>query len=176
MKLTIQSYARILDNLHDGLYLIDRDGKIIYWNKAAENISGFKAEEVIGHRCSDDILTHVDAQGKGLCFDGCPLKTTMEDGIPREGEFFMHHKHGHRIPIAMHASILTDDKEDVIGAIEIFTDISNQKANALRIKELEKLALLDNLTQLANRNYIEKELISCFEEKKRFDIPSPASE
>jgi diguanylate cyclase (GGDEF)-like protein len=41
----------------------------------------------------------------------------------------------------------------------------------LRIKELEKLALLDNLTQLANRNYIEREAQNRFEEKKRFNIP-----
>ena len=38
-------------------------------------------------------------------------------------------------------------------------------------KELEKLALLDNLTQLANRNYIEREIQSRFEEKKRFNVP-----
>lgn len=43
--------------------------------------------------------------------------------------------------------------------------------NALRVKELEKLALLDRLTQLANRNYIEKEIQSRFEGKKRFNFP-----
>jgi diguanylate cyclase (GGDEF)-like protein len=39
------------------------------------------------------------------------------------------------------------------------------------LKEFEKLALLDNLTQLPNRNYIEREIQSRFEEKKRFNVP-----
>lgn len=68
-------------------------------------------------------------------------------------------------------SILKDQENNVIGGIELFTDISNINANNLRIKELEKLALLDNLTQLANRNYIEKELHARFEEKQRFNMP-----
>jgi diguanylate cyclase (GGDEF)-like protein len=66
---------------------------------------------------------------------------------------------------------LTDGNGNVIGAIELFTDISNQAANELRVKELEKMALLDNLTQLANRNYITKEFQNRLEEKKRFNMP-----
>jgi GGDEF domain-containing protein len=41
-------------------------------------------------------------------------------------------------------------------------------ANELRIKELEKLALIDNLTQLANRHYIKEEIQSRLAEKKTF--------
>lgn len=52
----------------------------------------------------------------------------------------------------------------------MFTDISNQAANELRVKELEKLALLDNITQLANRNYIDREMQNRFEERKRFNL------
>ena len=171
MNLSAQSYAAILDDMYDGVYFVDLEGRITYWNKAAEIISGFSAEEVVGHKCSDNILTHVDAQGHGLCLRGCPLRATIKDGMPREGEVYMHHKNGHRIPVSMRASAITDKNGDIIGGIELFKDLTSRKANALRIEELEKLALLDNLTQLANRHYIEKELTGCFEEKKRFNIP-----
>ena len=57
-----------------------------------------------------------------------------------------------------------------MGAIELFTDISNREANSLRLKELEQLAFLDSLTRLANRNYIHRELKSCFEEMSRYDL------
>lgn len=80
----------------------------------------------------------------------------------------MHHKDGHRIPISVRVSILTNAKGKVTGGIELFTDISNQTATALRIKELEKLALLDRLIHLANRNHIEKEVQNRFDEEKRF--------
>jgi diguanylate cyclase (GGDEF)-like protein len=101
----------------------------------------------------------------------CPLAASITDGKPREAEIYMHHKDGHRIPVSVRISPLTDREGAIIGGIELFTDISNQAANTLRVKELEKLALLDNLTQLANRNYVEREIQNRFEEKKRFNVP-----
>ncbi|MGD8981987.1 MAG: GGDEF domain-containing protein [Desulfobacterales bacterium] len=171
MKLDKDSYARIIDNLYDGLYFVNRDRIITYWNKAAERISGYAANEVVGRSCSDNILTHVDNEGRSLCTGMCPLAATIADKTLRSAEVYMHHKDGHRIPIFVRVTPLTDAEGNVIGGIELFTDISNQTANALRIKELEKLALLDHLTRIPNRNYIEKEIQIRFEEKKRFDIP-----
>ncbi|HDP93929.1 MAG TPA: diguanylate cyclase [Candidatus Aminicenantes bacterium] len=164
-------FERIVENLHDGLYFVDKDRIITFWNKAAEKISGYMANEVVGKSCSDNILTHVDSEGNNLCTGMCPLAATISDGKPRETEIYMHHKEGHRIPVSVRASILTDSDNNIIGGIELFTDISNQAANDLRVKELEKLALLDRLTQLPNRNFIEKEISNRFEEKKRFNMP-----
>jgi len=171
MNLDTDSYQRIVDNLHDGLYLVDRDRVITYWNKAAERISGFAADEVIGRHCSDNILTHIDGDGNSLCTGMCPLAATMADGTSRETEIYMHHKDGHRIPVSVRISTLTDRDGTITGGVELFTDVSDQAANALRVKELEKMALLDNLTQLANRNYIERELHGRLEEKRRYDVP-----
>jgi diguanylate cyclase (GGDEF)-like protein/PAS domain S-box-containing protein len=171
MNLGKDSFERIIENLHDGLYFVDRDRLIRYWNKAAEHISGFSAKEVMGKHCSANILTHTDSEGNSLCTGMCPLAATIADKKPREAEVYMHHKDGHRIPVSVRVSALTDLDGNIIGGIELFSDISNQAANKLRMKELEKLALLDNLTQLANRNYIEREIQSRFEEKKRFDVP-----
>ncbi len=171
MNLVGDTFGRIVDSLHDGLYIVDRDRKILYWNKAAEKISGFAAAEVVGRFCSDNILTHVDAEGESLCLGRCPLAASIADRQPREAEVYLHHKDGHRIPVSVRVSPLTDAKDNMIGGIELFSDITNQSANALRVKELEKLALLDRLTQLSNRNYIEKEIQSRFDEKKRFNVP-----
>ena len=171
MGLEKDSYERIIENLYDGLYFVDRDRVITYWNKGAERISGFTADEVVGKSCADNILTHVDSQGNSLCTGMCPLAATIADGKLRETELYMHHKDGHRIPVSVRVSTLTDRDGIIIGGVEVFTDISNQEATKLRVKELEKLALLDNLTQLANRNYIEREIQSRFGEKKRLNVP-----
>lgn len=171
MKLEKDSYERIIENLHDGLYFVDRDRIITYWNKSAEKITGFTEDEVVGRSCSDNILTHIDSEGNRLCDGKCPLLATIADGKPRETEVYLHHKDGHRIPVSVRVSTISDKDGNIIGGIELFTDISNQAANELRVKELEKLALLDNLTQLANRNYIEREIQSRFEENTRFHVP-----
>lgn len=170
MKLENDSYEKIIENLHDGLYLVDQDRVITYWNKGAEKISGFAASEVIGKSCSDNILTHADSEFNNLCIQGCPLAASMVDGKLRDAEVYMHHRNGHRIPVSVRVSTLTDKDGNIIGGIELFTDISNHETNKSRVKELEKLALLDNLTQLANRRYIESEINNRLEEKRRLNL------
>lgn len=163
-------YDRILDNLYEGLYLVDRERKITFWNKAAEKITGFKTREVVGTSCLDNILTHVDENGNNLCEGLCPLAMSINDGKNREAGVFLHHKDGHRVPVSVRITNLIDGDGKVIGGIELFSDISNIKAIELRMKELEEMALLDNLTKLANRAYIEREIDMLFAETKRSGV------
>jgi len=171
VNLSHDSFQRIIENLYDGLYLIDQDGKISYWNKAAERITGFAAKTVVGKPCTDSILSHPDADGDNRIMAGCPVDTAAPDPGPREAEIYLHHKDGRRVPVSIRISVLTDAEERPVGYIGLFTDISGKTASELRVRELEKMALLDKLTQLANRYYIEREIRSRFEEKKRFNIP-----
>ncbi|MEN8209038.1 MAG: diguanylate cyclase [Candidatus Fermentibacteria bacterium] len=170
MSLKVDSFKRIIESLHDGLFFVNRDRIITYWNKAAEQISGFTAEEVVGKSCADNILTHIDSEGNNICIATCcPLEATILDGQPREIQLYMHHKKGHRVPVSIRVTTLTDEDGNIIGGIELFTKINDPTINELRVKELEKLALLDGLTQLPNRNYIEREINSRLEQRKRYE-------
>jgi diguanylate cyclase (GGDEF)-like protein/PAS domain S-box-containing protein len=171
MDLKNESFRKVVENLHDGLYFVDTNRVITYWNRAAEEITGFTAEEVVGRSCAENILTHMDSEGNNLCLNLCPLAAAMEDGQPRGAEVYLHHKDGHRVPVSVRVSTVVDDAGDIIGGVELFSDISSQEANALRLKELEKLALIDQLTQLANRVYLEREINGCLEENRRYGIP-----
>lgn len=162
--------SKILENLYDGLYIVDRDRVIRYWNKAAEEISGFKAAEVIGKSCADSVLTHVDSSGTDLCRGLCPLAVSLEDGAGRDADVFLHHKDGHRVPVSVRVIPLKDAEGRVIACAELFTDRSDNGSCEARIKELEEMALLDHLTRLANRSGIEREIRLRFEEQKRFGV------
>ncbi len=95
---------------------------------------------------------------------------TMNDRTPREAKVFLHHKQGHRVPVHVRATPLTDTNDQVVGAAEFFTDISSEETMQLRIQELEGLALLDSLTQLPNRHHLEPELSSRFHEMQRLGL------
>ncbi|EAT17077.1 sensor domain-containing diguanylate cyclase [Desulfuromonas acetoxidans] len=166
-----KNFRTILNELYDGLYFVDHTRTITFWNKAAERITGFTAEEVIGSCCGDDILTHVDDTGNNLCLGHCPLAATITDQSPRAAQVYLHHKQGHRVPVSVRISVLTDETGAVIGAAELFSDISDHRANELRVKELEQLALVDKLTQLANRRYIESQLEKHLTEFRRTQLP-----
>ncbi|MDC7247426.1 MAG: sensor domain-containing diguanylate cyclase [Sphaerochaetaceae bacterium] len=169
--LPTELYENLLNNLHEGLYIVDREMKITYWNDAAEQITGFSKEQVEQHRCSDNILRHVDADGINLCENGCPLHATIFDRKKREASLFLHHKEGYRVPVSVRTSYITDDRGNVTHGIELFTDLSGKEQTELRIRELERLALLDTLTQLANREFLMKEFSARFSEKRKYLIP-----
>jgi PAS domain S-box-containing protein len=126
----------ILDNLFDGVYFVDVDRRITYWNKAAERISGYSKPEVIGTSCTGNILRHIDSSGCELCLNGCPLAETIESGKSHESRIFLHHKLGYRVPISVRTSPVRDEQGKIIGAVEIFNDNSN---SLQMLQELEKL-------------------------------------
>ncbi len=163
-------YQKLLAHIRDGVYFTDSDRRIVYWNKGAERITGYSAEEVVGRCCRDNILVHVDENGLSLCKGHCPMAATIADAQPREASVFLHHKQGHRVPVQVRAIALNDEQGRVAGAAEFFNDTSSQETLQARIQELENLALLDSLTQLPNRHHIEPELVSRFHEIQRLQV------
>jgi diguanylate cyclase (GGDEF)-like protein/PAS domain S-box-containing protein len=164
-------YSTVVDNLHDGLYLVDHARRIIYWNKAAERITGFSADEVLGRGCSDNILVHVNAEGTSLCAGLCPLSATLRDHGTRETSVFLHHKLGHRLPVSVRVTPLLDSHGAVMGAVELFSDSSSVEALRARMAVLEHLSLIDPLTQLPNRRYVQSELEAQLAMLRRTGVP-----
>ncbi len=158
----------ILEHMCDGVYFVDRERRILFWNKAAERISGYPAEKVVGSHCYDNILNHVTENGTQLCLTSCPLHATIQDGKPREAEVFLHHADGHRVPILIRTAPLRDGNGVIIGAIEVFSDNSRLFH---RVKRLEQAANLDPLTGIANRRYMENRLEFALVEFQQHRIP-----
>jgi diguanylate cyclase (GGDEF)-like protein/PAS domain S-box-containing protein len=164
-------YKSVLDNLYDGLYLVNGNRRITYWNKGAERLSGYSREEVVGSRCADNILRHITEQGLSLCKSDCPLGKSIEDGKIRESEVYLHHKEGHRVPVLVRTAPLRDKENNIIGGVEIFGDNSRLMAIRRQIKDLQELALIDELTQVGNRRYIEVNISKRIDEMERYSWP-----
>lgn len=79
----------VLPHLFEGVYIVDKNRKIIYWNDGSEQITGYSAKEVTNSLCYQNILQHVDESGKHLCHDGCPLQKTLDNGIINEAHVFL---------------------------------------------------------------------------------------
>jgi len=144
----------MLDNISDGVYFTDTTRTIQYWNKGAERISGFPATEVLGHRCADKILMHVDAQGKCLCTSpSCPLVKCMNGQENHVERVYLHHKQGHRVPVRICASPIRNAAGEIIGGLETFHDVSSEMAALQQVDALKEEALLCPLTGVGNRRY-----------------------
>ena len=165
-------YRQLLDHLQDGVYCLDNDRKVTFWSKGAERITGYPASEVVGKSCADNILMHVDENGKQLCMcKSCPANKVIHGADSHEVDVFLHHKDGHRVPVSVRASKLENEEGKVIGAVEIFSERYDKLAMEERLAELQKLSLLDALTQVGNRRFGEDELRSHMNAFERTGVP-----
>jgi len=165
-------YKSLLDNLYDGVYFLDSERRITYWNKGAERLTGYQASEVVDCYCRNNILMHVDEEGTLLCGENlCPAVKTLQDGQPHEDEVYLHHKQGHRVPVSIRVSPILSPGGRVIGAVEIFSDNSTRVESKQTIEELRRIALLDPLTEVGNRRYIDMNLRFRLAEQERYGWP-----
>ena len=171
MAIETEFFRSLLENFYDGVYFVDRDRCITYWNKGAERISGYTAAEAIGTHCYNQLLNHIDDDGTCLCHGACPLAQTIVDGRSREAEIYLHHKAGHRVPVLVRVAPIVDPDGAVIGAIEVFSDNSAKMAALNRVQDLEKVAYVDQLTGLANRALTEITVRSRIDELSRYGWP-----
>lgn len=163
-------FEELIDNINDGLYFLDSERNITLWNQGAERITGYKKNNVLGKKCSDNILVPVDQWGTRLCDDMCPALKTLNDGKIHEAKAYFRHKEGYRIPVSMRTLPLKNNEMQIVGAVEIFYDNSPKLLMPQRILELDRMALLDSLTQVGNRRYIEIYLKSRLDEMQRYQL------
>src|ERR1017187_3432548 len=164
-------HAKLLENIFDGVYFVDAERRITYWNRGAESLTGYSAGEAVQRHCYDNFLGHVDEKGCALCTGDCPLTSTLLDGQRREADVFLRHKLGHRVPVYVRVAPITDQSGQIVGAVEVFNDISERKRVERRVHELEGMAFRDALTRLPNRRYIELKVKQSFEELHQFGRP-----
>ena len=162
-------HKKLLDQLDTGIYIVDMERRILYWNGGAERITGYLAHEVTGQFCHGDLLMHCDEEGNVLCGTLCPLKGVLCDGHPRECAVFLRHRHGHRVPVRVRSSPIRDSGGLVIGAVEVFDQTSAPARHAIR--QLEEFGCLDELTGAAHRRYGEMRVRQALEGLNEFRIP-----
>ncbi len=144
----------VLDQLWDAVYIVDNNKKILAWNRAAVELTGYTVEEVLGRECGPEVVGHMHDKVL-LCDLLCPLCKTLQDGDLREAQVTFRHKLGHRIPIYVRVLPLRDPASGTIaGAIEIFRGVATAASEAFsHYDQLEQMAYKDALTGIANRRY-----------------------
>lgn len=162
-------FNRIAKYLYEGVYVVDSARKIVFWNKGAEQITGYSADEVMNSYCYHDILKHVDSSGRRLCHDGCPLLNTIDTGKVNEADVFLHHKNGHRVPVTVKSMPLYDQSGNIIAAVEVFTDSRYRQDHYEENRKLKQELVKDPLTDIFNRRYLDFFLTNIKQEAEEFN-------
>jgi len=160
----------IIENVNEGVYIVNKDREILFWNKAAEKISGFAKTDVLNKLCYTNILRHVDDNNLALCSKNCPLAYTLTTDQKMKAKVYLHHKNDYRLAVNLKTFPIIHNNE-TIGAVEVFSSFHNENTLKENYNELQTIAFLDNLTNIYNRRYMEIFLSHKISEFNQFNIP-----
>jgi PAS domain S-box-containing protein len=107
------------DAMPFGACLVDLQGKILYWNAAAEGITGYHRHDVLGRPYRGDLLVQPAPEASGASTK-CPVLEVLRDGTSVAADLFLRHKAGHRLPLRVFAFPLRNPDGHLRAVGEIF--------------------------------------------------------
>ncbi len=108
----------ILESISDGVFTVDLNWRITYFNRAAEEITGIPRSEALGKICSDVFRSN-------MCETECALRKTLKTRRPIIGRSgYIIDSKGNKIPISVSTAVLRDEKGRIVGGAETFRDLS----------------------------------------------------
>jgi len=114
-------FQAILNSISEGVMALDRDWKIFSWNLAAERITGFHQEEVLGKECTKVFRTP-------LCIENCPVDRALSCGHPyHDIPVSIRNKSNQIVHLLVNATPLYDVDGTIIGGLETFRDVSHHQ-------------------------------------------------
>lgn len=124
----------IIETMSEGLMVVDKDGNILFFNRAAEEITGHRSEEVIGRQCTmldTDTCVIITEKGKEK---KCSL---FELGRVANKKCRIKTKDGRAVHLLKNAVVLKNDEGEMIGAVEVMTDVTSLYVKELEVEELK---------------------------------------
>ncbi|PKN26040.1 MAG: sensor domain-containing diguanylate cyclase [Deltaproteobacteria bacterium HGW-Deltaproteobacteria-22] len=161
-------YKHILDNISDGIYVITPQRRIVYWNPAAEKITGHTRQDVVGKTCCETFLRQIDEEGQPSC-GVCPGSLALQDLTTHEKNVYFQHRDGFRVPVLLKATPILGPGGTLIGVAHIFQDNTTNEIIYQNLEELKKQVYVDRLTGLFNRQYLEMRISGKIDEFRRYN-------
>ncbi len=129
-------FATIISDSADGIVILDRDEKIQLWNKGAEQIFGYTAEEMIGERFSKLLPPHLENSGELEKIS----REVHTKGFIRDYETERITRNGRIVWINITRTLIRDSDNNILGSSAILRDITERKMLERQVAHQEKMA------------------------------------
>ncbi len=116
-------FREALETLQSGIVIVDRDGRIAFWNAGAERITGYRRHEAVGHPRQHNILSNCDEHCCDGCGGACPYASVLHEGKAKSCSMHFHHKDGHRVAVQAWTAPIRNAHGSLIALAQNFHDI-----------------------------------------------------
>jgi PAS domain S-box-containing protein len=114
-------FRHLVEDLPVGIYIVDRERRIRFWNRGAEHLTGHLAHDVVGH-VLEDVVQACDRRGNSLNGERCPVTMTLSQRQPQHCTAFYLHKNGHRTAVRIRTRPILEYGDAIGGATVLFEE------------------------------------------------------
>ncbi|MGA2966782.1 MAG: PAS domain-containing protein [Terriglobales bacterium] len=114
-------FRQLVEDLPVGIYIVDGERRIRFWNHGAERLTGHLSHEVVGHLL-EDAVQGCDRRGNNLSGEHCPVTMTLHQRQPQQCTAFYLHKSGHRMAVRIRTRPILEFGDIVGGATVLFEE------------------------------------------------------
>ncbi len=151
-------YRHMMDHLQNGVIFVDSENRVLDWNSSATRMTGISAESVFQRHWSPSFAKLCDSQGFALDDTQCPFRELIQTGklvrqrlaIRCDGTDFLH--------VNLEVFPVFNDQGHFCGGAMIIEDISETAKLEEKIVSLRERASIDQLTKVANRGELNRQL------------------
>ncbi|RLC01940.1 MAG: sigma-54-dependent Fis family transcriptional regulator [Deltaproteobacteria bacterium] len=164
-----KQWRHIIDSVPDGIIIVDERGTFVAANQTAQLITGYTEKELKGQSCRILNCTGCQIVGKGKGKNWCGL---FSEGIIREKKCVITNRRNRTIPIVKNATVLFNEENKIVGAIETLKDISeniNYKNELASIKRMYQID--DGFHGIIGRTHVMQSLYEHIESVASLDTP-----
>jgi diguanylate cyclase (GGDEF)-like protein/PAS domain S-box-containing protein len=158
MALNPEFFVAVLEGLRTGVYVVDHNSKIVFWNDGAERITGHLRQEMMGRSCSDNFLGQADGEQTDLTGGLSPINVTMRDGKKVEAQVSLRHKEGYRVPVRLWTFPIRGDHGAVVAVAESFEESISIAEWERRQTKLANYGCLDEASGVLNHGMMQSHL------------------
>lgn len=125
-----KNLERILDNLNDGIIAHDLNRRIFYFNRKAEEITGYRREDIVGKDCHE-------AMGGPFCGNRCSFCGNQPIFVDTaEYPINIVNRQGESRRLEMTATMMRDENDKEFGVLAVFRDITDLFELRVKAKEM----------------------------------------
>lgn len=133
----MKQLTAMLGRTAEGAMVVDQEGKVAFWNRAAQRLLGFKAQEVMGRPCCE-IIRGETLSGHPLCSPTCPIAGRIRSGGGvRQFDMQTRTKDGRLVWLNVSTLPVPSRKRNVFWIAHLFRDITNQVRARRLVQELQ---------------------------------------
>lgn len=170
-NMTDTFYRHMLHNLQQGLIFVDSDFRILQWNKATVQLTGRAASSVLYQPWNPSLIQFCDQEGNPLREADCPFPGMVKTGERSLHKIKIRRPDNSLVDVKVEIVPFTNDRGKMTGAAIILYDISEQRVLEQTIVHLNQSVSLDELTKVANRRELNRQLTEFIKNHSDGRIP-----